>query len=86
MKPCELVICVDVLCHKKWGRTLYNGQLKSQSWWERHKNALINTEATQIAKELLASGSVVENPPVPYEIEMGFGKPKEELPQEKAGL
>jgi hypothetical protein len=70
MKPVELIICVDVLCHKKWGRTLVDGQLRSRSWWERRRDALINSPAIQISVELLKDGEPPEKSPIPYEKEM----------------
>ena len=67
MKPDELSICVDVLFHKKWGRTLVNGQLKSESWWEKHRKELIDSPAIEI-KTLWEPKPI--DTPVPYEIEM----------------
>jgi hypothetical protein len=67
MKPCELIICVDVLIHKKWSRTLVDGQLKSQSWWERRRKELIDSPAIQI--ETIWEPKPIDIP-VPYEEEM----------------
>ena len=53
IKPDELTICVDVLLNKKWNRTLVDGQLKSESWWQKHRDDLINRPAIQISSELL---------------------------------
>jgi hypothetical protein len=69
MKPDELGICVDVLFNKKWGKTLVNGQLKSRSWWERQRKALIDNPAIQIPVELLEDGKPEEKTPIRYEEE-----------------
>jgi len=73
-KPNELLVCVDVLCHKKWSRTLVDGQLKSRSWWERHRKSLIDTPAIKI--EAVWEPNPMDIP-IPYE---------EEFPAEKTGL
>jgi hypothetical protein len=78
MKACELAICIDVLFHKKWSRTLVNGQLKSESWWERRRKTLIESPAIQI--ETPWEPKPIDTP-VPYEIEM-----KLEASPEKTGL
>ena len=67
MKPCELIICIDVLIHKKWSRTLVDGQLKSQSWWERRRKELIDSPAIQT--ETIWEPKPIDIP-VPYEEEM----------------
>ena len=67
MKPCELIICIDVLIHKKWSRTLVDGQLKSQSWWERRRKELIDSPAIQT--ETIWETKPIDIP-VPYEEEM----------------
>jgi hypothetical protein len=69
MNPDELAICVDVLFHKKWGRTLVGGQLKSKSWWEKHKKDLIESPAIKI--EPLWDSKTIDIP-ITYEEEMGL--------------
>ena len=73
----ELYVCIDVLCQKKWGRTLVNGQLKSKLWWEKRRKAIIESQAIKIPVELLWDGNPAELAPIPYEEEMKLDKPKE---------
>ena len=66
MKPDQIGICVDILYHQKWGKTLINGQLKSKSWWERRLKALIDTPAIPIPVDLLTDWEPIDRP-IPYE-------------------
>lgn len=69
MKPSSIGTCVYVLFHKKWSKTLVNGQLKAQSWWENQLKTLIEAPAITIPKELIWDGKPAEPVPIPYEIE-----------------
>ena len=71
MKP-DIGDCVYVLHHKRWGKTLIDGQLKSRVWWEKRLKDLIEAPATQIPPENLWDGKPAEPAPIPYEKEMGF--------------
>jgi len=74
--PNKIGDCVYVLYHKRWGRTLVSGQLKSKVWWENQLQKLINEPCDPITCQLNGgcydeSGNPIE-PPIPYEIEMGI--------------
>jgi hypothetical protein len=64
--------CVYVLHHKRWGKTLVGGRLRSQSWWEKELGNLINSPTVIIPPENLFDGKPIEPLPTPFEIEMGI--------------
>lgn len=78
MEPDQIGICVDVLFHKKWGKTPINGQLRSRLWWERRLQLLIERPAITIPTDLLTDWELPDKP-IPYEIEMKIGEYKEDL-------
>lgn len=63
--------CVYVLFHKKWGKTLVDGQLRSEDWWERRRNAFINQPTITLSKEQLGKDWDMPDKPIPYEEEIG---------------
>jgi len=62
----ELGECVYVLFYKLWGKTLINGRLKSESWWIKRKDELINAPDVILT---LSPEKELDEMPVPYEVE-----------------
>jgi hypothetical protein len=65
----DLGECVCVLFHKAWGKTLYKGKLKNQSWWQRRKEELIHAPSVIIQNP--QDGNIGGFILIPFEIEVG---------------
>ena len=68
----EIGECVSVLKRKVWGKTVVNGKLKSQSWWERRLKELIESPTVIIDPKDQPPTSGFPDVPVPFEIEVGI--------------
>lgn len=64
----EIGECVSVIHEKLWSKTIVKNQLKSQSWWKRRLDALINSPSIEIEK---TPDPIIEIP-IPFEIEMNM--------------
>lgn len=69
--------CVYVLYHKRWGRTLVDGSLKSRDWWQRRLDGLINQPTITISKEQLGEDWDMPDKPPRYEDEMNLSNEKQ---------
>lgn len=69
---CEIGFARWVLIHRKWGSTPVNGRPRSQDWWKRRLEQLINEVEEPISAEtLIWLGESNVEIPTPFEIEMG---------------
>jgi hypothetical protein len=43
--------CVWVLFYKRWGKTPFEGKLRSQTWWQNRLNQFVDVPETTIPAE-----------------------------------
>lgn len=63
--------CVSVLYYKRWGKTLVGNKLRSRQWWEQRLQSLVNSPTVDIDPSLNTNPGC-DNPPIPFEQEMGW--------------
>ena len=68
----EIGLIVGILQDKLWGKIQFNGCLRSERWWQRRLQAIINAPEITISPENLWDGTPAEPAPIPLEVEFGM--------------
>jgi len=61
-----------VLFSKSWGKYRIGNRLRSQSWWQKRLNDIINEPTYVIPPEHLWNGCPAVPAPIPFEIEVNM--------------
>lgn len=74
----DIGYCVWVLFHKRWGKTPFEGKLRSQMWWQNRLNQFIDAPTTDIPAETNLRPGIYDQtgceipPPTPLEQEFNM--------------
>lgn len=68
----EIGYCVWVLQNHLWGKTLVDGKIRSQKWWQRKLEEAKNSPSIDIKEICNWECRTAEPAPIPFEQEMSW--------------